>query len=112
MVDVPLVRPATVPEAVMVATLVLLLCHVPPIALVSMVVSPWQTDNVPPVAAGNALTVMVVVLVQPEAVVIVIVVVPAVMPVTTPEVAFTVPTAVLLLLQVPDVSVFANVISD
>jgi hypothetical protein len=68
MVVVPLdTPPATpVPEPT-VATEVLLLLHEPPeVALVSVVVLPIQMLVDPPIAAGLALTVTVVVTRQPE----------------------------------------------
>ena len=66
MVDVPDVTPETIPELVpMVATLVLLLSHVPPPVLESVVVEPAQTVAVPAIADGNGLTVTTVVVIQP-----------------------------------------------
>jgi hypothetical protein len=64
--DVPAVTPVTTPAPVIVATAGVALLHVPPaVASVKVVVDPTQTDNVPPIDAGNGLTVTVAVLKQP-----------------------------------------------
>ena len=66
MVDVPDVAPETIPELVpIVATLVLLLIHVPPPVLERVVVEPAQTVVVPAIAVGNGFTVTTVVVIQP-----------------------------------------------
>jgi hypothetical protein len=67
MVVVPAKTPDTtpVPETT-VATLVVLLLHVPPPASLSEVVEPTQTEGVPLIADGNGLTVTTRVAVQPE----------------------------------------------
>ena len=66
MVVVPAVTPETIPELVpIVATLVLLLIHVPPPVLDSVVVEPAHTVVVPVIADGNGFTVRTVVVIQP-----------------------------------------------
>jgi hypothetical protein len=66
MVDVPPVLPVTIPAASTVATVVLLLLQVPPVVvLVSVVVCPAHTIGVPPIAAGEAITVTTIDAVQP-----------------------------------------------
>lgn len=66
MVDVPAVRPLTTPAASMLATVVLLLFHVPSVVvLLSAVVLPAQTEVVPVIDAGNGSTVMLAVALQP-----------------------------------------------
>ena len=68
MVEVPDVTPETIPELVpIVATLVLLLIHVPPPVLERVVVEPAQTVAVPVIADGNGFTVTTVVVIQPVA---------------------------------------------
>lgn len=53
----------------MVASVVLLLVHVPPtVALVNVVVEPTQAIGVPPIDAGNAFTVTGIVEKQPVAI--------------------------------------------
>ena len=68
MVDVPDAMAETMPELVpIVATLVLLLIHVPPPVLERVVVEPAQTVAVPVIADGNGFTVKTVVVIQPVA---------------------------------------------
>jgi hypothetical protein len=56
----PAATPVTIPvEAPIVATSVLLLLHVPPPVLVSVVLKPEQTEDAPVIADGIALTVIV-----------------------------------------------------
>ena len=115
-VKVIIVVPAPTPYSIpvtgsMVPTAVLLLLHepVPPdaVASESVIVNPVQTEGSPVIAPafGDALTVILVVVVTvPQLTLVsvkVIVVTPALTPYTTPVVAPTVPTAVLLLLHVP-----------
>ncbi len=70
MVDVPFVRPATRPEASTIATDELLLIQVPPVGvLFSVVLLPWQTWNVPVIAAGVVFTVTIFVVKQPPGIV-------------------------------------------
>jgi hypothetical protein len=90
--------------------------HTPPVVeLDSVVVDATQTEVIPVIGAttGNALIVTVAVteLVQPFAFVYVyvIVLVPAVTPVTTPVIEFTVATAALLLVHTPPAVVLVNV---
>ena len=105
MVAVPAATPVTTPDAVTVATPVLLLVHVPPaVASVSGVVNPTQTDNVPVIAGGKGLTVTTTVgAIQPVGNVYVMVAVPAALPVAVvvllgPSMTETLP---LLLAHVP-----------
>jgi hypothetical protein len=117
MVVVPAATPVTRPDELTVATPVALDVQVPPDVPeeVNCEVPATQIacvpDNVP--AFGAAVTVTVLVTVaseQPELVLVyVIVAVPAATPVTTPVVALTVAIAVLLLDQVPPVTVEAKV---
>ncbi len=66
--DVPPAIPVITPvEEPTVATAVLLLVHVPlPAASVKVIVDPAQTGVLPEIAAGRALTVTVVVVIQPD----------------------------------------------
>lgn len=62
----PAVSPLTTPVLLMVATVVLLLVQLPPVVdVLSAVVLPAHTDNVPVMAAGIALMVTTAVLLQP-----------------------------------------------
>ena len=86
----------------MVATPAGLMLQVPPgLASASVLHSPTHTLCVPVITAGDGVTVTTIELLQPLPRDVVIVVVPADMPVTTPVVGSTVPTAGTLLLQVP-----------
>lgn len=68
-VAVPADTPVTTPEASIEATTVLLLLHVPlPVTSLSVVVEPAHTLAVPVMADGTALTVTVVVAIQPRTV--------------------------------------------
>lgn len=100
-VTVPGLTPVTKPAFVTVATLVLLLVHVPPVAGVTLAVELSQTDVAPP-NTGTILTVTVPVVLEHPVVLLVKVnvAVPAETPVTTPALV-TVATLVLLLTQVP-----------
>jgi hypothetical protein len=85
MVAVPPATPLTTPVPLIVATAVLLLVQPPPPgASLSVIVSPWHTDDGPVIIPGVALTVTVVVAVQPKE--YVINTVPAPVPVTIPPV--------------------------
>jgi hypothetical protein len=96
-----------------VATVVLLLLHVPfAVASVSAVVELKQTVAAPDIGAGAAMTVIVLVTGAPQPVEKVIVGVPATPPVTTPVPAFAVATVVLLLLQVPFAVASDNVMDE
>ena len=67
MVAVPAVPPITVPVAPTVAIPVELLLHVPPlVASSNAVVAPIHKLVVPVIVAGDALTVIILVTVQPE----------------------------------------------
>ncbi len=105
-VEVPADTPVQLtglPVEPMVATLVLLLLHVPPdVALDSVVELVSQMMAVPPIAAGTELMVTICVAIQP-ATEYVIRAVPEVTPVTTPVVPSTVALP-LLLLHVPPVN--------
>jgi hypothetical protein len=103
-VVVPAVTPPIVPVAApIVAVAGVLLTHVPaPDASVKVVVVPGQTERAPLMAAGNALTVSTLVVVQPVDVSVnVIVVVPAATPPIVPVPAPMVAAAVVLLTHVP-----------
>ena len=66
MTDAPPVTPVTTPPAVIVATAGVALLHVPPaVALLNVVVEPAHTLVIPVIAAGNGLTVTVVVTTHP-----------------------------------------------
>jgi hypothetical protein len=63
---VPASIPDTTPPASIVATVVILLAHVPPaVASVSVVVRPWQTLSVPVMIEGSEFTVTIAVEMQP-----------------------------------------------
>jgi len=100
-IAVPFDTPATTPEALpIVATIALLLLHVPPAsASDKVVVDPAQTVEEPVMLAGCAFTLITLVTYAPVLFVKVITVVPGDIPVTTPEVMPTVATAVLLLVH-------------
>jgi len=114
-VAVPAATPVKIPLlAPIVAIAVLLLLHVPPPASLKVEVvglDPPHTNVVPVIAAGFELTVNTAVdVAHPLPRLYVIVVLPAVEPgLTTPEVAPTVATPVVLLVQVPPVGDELNV---
>jgi hypothetical protein len=112
----PAVIPETTPvELPIVATVVGLINHVPPPPVVSdnVVVTPAQTLPLPTIMPGSGLIVTSFVLIQPVAETLyVIFVVPADMPITTPVVLPTVPTAVLLLVHVPTAGVAVRVVTE
>jgi hypothetical protein len=104
MADVPGVTPVTTPVAdVIVATVVLLLDHVPPgVVLLSVTVLPVHTEVRPDIVLGSGVTVIVVLEIQPPAVPVnLITVVPPDTPVTTPVAGTTVATPGVILLQFP-----------
>jgi len=84
MIDVPALTPVTIPEVPTVAFVVLLLLHDPPPASLRVVVAYWHTLGVPPIGEGSAITVTVVVMLQPEETEYDIVAVPADTPQATP----------------------------
>lgn len=86
----------------------------PPTLFVAVTVAALHTRSVPPIAAGTGFTDIVVAVAQPVDAVYVTFVVPFEMPATTPgePEVFTVPTAVLLLLQVPPVGVGVRDVVD
>jgi hypothetical protein len=99
--DVPGAIPFVTPVELTVATDVLLLAHVPPgVRLFNIVALPWQTD-VLPVIGNSALTLTVIVAVQPIDVMYCINDVPAATPVTTPVPGVIVAMPVFPLLHVP-----------
>ena len=105
-VAVPAETPVAIPEPdPIVAMLVALLLHVPPlIGLLSVVLPPMHIWVVPVIAGDGGVTVITPVTAQPVPVILyVIVVVPAVTPVTIPVDEPIVAIPVLLLLQVPPV---------
>ena len=60
------VAPVTIPVVdPTIATVVLLLLHVPPPASLNVVVKPEQTSSVPSIAVGKGSTVTMVVIIQP-----------------------------------------------
>jgi hypothetical protein len=77
--------------------------------LVIVAVVPTHTADGPPIAVGNALTVMMLMALQPVVAVMVIIHVPAPMPVTTPVVASTDAIVGQVLLHVPG-AVLASVV--
>jgi hypothetical protein len=94
--------PVTTPEALTVATAVLLLLQAPPdVAFASVVVRPTQAVSVPVIVAGSAPTVATVVTEHPVNSLYVIIVVPAATPVKTPEVTPIVAVVSVPLFQVP-----------
>lgn len=107
----PAVTPFTVPVEVTVAIPVVLLLQVPLLVVeVSMVEAPAQTAPAPVIAAGDGITVIAFVTMQPVPSEYVIVTVPAVTPVTSPLVLFTVARAALLLLHNPPVGLVASIV--
>lgn len=89
----------------------LTLLHVPPERpSVSVVVLPWHTVSVPPMAGGVALMVSVAVLVQPDSEVYVITGLPDPDVVTMPVAEPTAATAGLLLTHVPPDGVAVSVV--
>jgi hypothetical protein len=108
---VPVVRAVTTPVAAMVATAVLALDHDDAAGLlVRPAVVPAHADRVPPMV-GAALIVIVTDFAQPVGAVYTTFVVPPATPVTMPVDAPIVATDVLLLLQVPPVTVLPNVMA-
>lgn len=101
----PAATPVTVPVTEpTVATATVLLLHTPPVvAELSVVADPAHTLVVPVIAAGIALTVTVVVVLQPDVSVKVIEVVPAETPVTIPELLIVATAGVLLVHDSPPV---------
>lgn len=104
-VVVPALTPPAIPvPAPIEPTAGVLLLHAPPdTGCVIGVVRPIHTVELPDIAAGAAVTVTTSVDIQPALSAYVIVVVPELMPVSTPVAASMVPTAAVLLLQVPPV---------
>ena len=113
-VAVPPLTPLTIPDDVpTVATAVLLLLHVPPIALLlNVVVDDWHTVIVPVIDPASGVTLTGLVAAEPQPVLYVIVAVPPLTPLTMPDDVPTVATAVLLLLHVPPIALLLNVVVD
>jgi hypothetical protein len=103
MVVVPVAIPITTPVLLsIVATDVLVLLHDPPeVALLRVAAEPTHIADGPVIAEGGALTVRVLVIIQPVPIAYVIVVVPDTMPVTIPEIEPIVAIPETLLLHVP-----------
>ena len=101
--ETPVAIPFTIPELLpTVASVELLLLHVPPAALSEKVtLLPVHTLSGPFIALGAVFTVTVVVMVQPVEVMYSIVEVPGTIPVTTPVDEPIVAVEMLLLVQVP-----------
>jgi hypothetical protein len=108
---VPEAIPETTPVAdPIVAIPVLELLHVPPAGvLLRVVVCPIQEERLPVGAEGSGLTLMLVVTLHPLGRVYEINAVPLALPVTTPPVAVTSATVVLLLLHTPPAEVLESV---
>jgi hypothetical protein len=105
--DTPVISPVV---TFAIATVVLLLLHVPPnIALLSVIVVPWHTVVVPVIGA-TGFTVTVVVAIQPADVVYTIAVVPADTPDTMPDDNPTVATPGVPELHVPPVGTSLRVV--
>lgn len=67
MMEVPIPRPETTPDVLMVATALLVLLHTPPVTeLLRVVVRPTQITVAPEMALGAGVTATVPVTVQPE----------------------------------------------
>jgi hypothetical protein len=83
---VPTASPVTIPDVVpIVATVTLLLTHVPPVSVLpKVVVNPRHTAGVPEIADGSGLTVNTLMVLQPVGNVYVIFAVPAATPSTIP----------------------------
>jgi len=111
--SVPALTPETTPVVEpTVANDVFVLLHVPPVSvLASVIAEPTHTWLGPVIAGGVVLTVTTDVMKHPVPSVYVITGVPAAMPVTTPEL-FTLPSAMLLLLQVPPPGVDPNTVVE
>ena len=112
MSSTPAAIPETTPETEPTVALEPALVHKPPVvALVTVAVEPSQTLSVPPIAAGNGLTTIFAVAIQPVESVYVIVAAPAVIPVTTPDIDPTV-TFDELVDQTPPVVALDNVADE
>jgi hypothetical protein len=103
---VPIAIAETTPEALTVATERLPEFQAPPAgALPSVAVSPAQILFIPVIAIGVVFTLTTLITLHAEPIVYEMMEVPAIRPVTTPVVAFTVAFVVLLLAHVPPVVV-------
>ena len=111
MVSSPITLAVTTPVDELIAALLLLALHTPPVAAsLSAVVKPRHALRMPVIGA-NGFTVTTTLVVQPAADVPIIVAVPAVTPVTIPVIELTVATAVLPLVKVtPGVASLSDVV--
>lgn len=114
MVTAPPTTPVTTPDVeLIVAVPASLLLQVPPgVKLVTVPVAPTHTADVPPIAPGLALTVTVLVTLQPVGNVYDICDVPAVNPFTMPSAEPMVAIAGLLLAHVPPAGVEPSVVAE
>jgi len=105
------VRPVTTPEVSTTEAFTPVTADqvAPEVVLASVVLDPAHTTNEPVMAAGRALTVAVVVALQPVASLYVIVTAPAALPVITPVNVSTEATVGALLVHVPPVGVVLKV---
>ena len=85
-ISAPAATPVTMPLALPMAALVLLLLQAPPPPSVSVIVCPTHTDEGPLIAEGSAFTVIIFEVAQPVDSVYTTVTVPVLMPVKTPPV--------------------------
>ena len=111
MMAVPGVLPVTTPVLPTVATDTMLLAHVPPgVASASITGLPKQAEGIPVIGLGIGSTVTTVPVAQPVPKVYDTIVVPGAIPATVPVLAPMVPTATVLLLQVPPAVLLPNVV--
>ncbi len=108
--EIPVTTPVVLPT---VATPGALLVHVPPgVASVNVIVEPTHTADGPAITAGNAFTVITLVVEQPPPNEYVIVTIPGFTPVTIPVKDPTVAIVSELLLHVPPLMISLSVIVD
>ena len=111
MMAVPGALPVTTPVLPTVATDTMLLPQVPPgVASASITGLPKQAEGIPVIGLGIGSTVTTVPVAQPVPKVYDTIVVPGAIPAKMPVLAPMVPTAAVLLLQVPPVVASANVV--
>jgi hypothetical protein len=110
---VPAETPVNTPAlALIVATDVLPLLHIPPVTgLDKDAVSPWQTAIVPVISPGNELTVIVAETEQPVPTLYVIETVPAETPVTTPDSSMVATERLPLVQEPPETSLLSDVVA-
>jgi len=110
---VPALTAVTTPETEpTVATLVLLLDHIPPPVPVNTTELPTHIALGPDIGPGEGFTTMVTLALQPVDNVYMIVAEPGATPVTTPDDEPTVAMLVLLLVQTPPAVLFVSVMDD